>query len=294
MKRCRLVLAALFVMAVAPALVQAQIELVQRSLVDPRGLNFANGPQTRFSTAINGATHQQNPLVSYKGYQYVTYYNAQRYVCLGRRKLPNGRWNVIRFKDYRITNNDSHNTAVLGICPKDGTIHLAFDHHSTRLNYRRSVKGLANKPDEMKWNASMFSPITNKLGRVEKNLNKICYPRFLTTPTGDLLLYYRYLTSANGDGTLQFYDGDRRQWRTDYGRFIARDIDRFRHQGKISEFRCPYINGMSFQGNRLHVTWSWRDRFEKSNPRNNHSLCYAYSDDLGKTCLLYTSDAADD
>jgi len=69
------------------------------------------------------------PIETFKGWQYVTYYDAQRHVCIGRRKLPDGDWELIHFNDYLFEGNDNHNVTVLGISRIDGTIHLAFDHH---------------------------------------------------------------------------------------------------------------------------------------------------------------------
>ncbi len=43
------------------------------------------------------------------------------------------------------------------------------------------------------------------------------------------------------------------------------------------------MNSLSFAGQRLHASWVWRERFEKTDPRNQHDLCYAYSDDQGRT-----------
>jgi hypothetical protein len=33
------------------------------------------------------------------------------------------------FDDYPQTTDDGHNTVQMGICPADGTVHLAYDHH---------------------------------------------------------------------------------------------------------------------------------------------------------------------
>ena len=43
------------------------------------------------------------------------------------------------------------------------------------------------------------------------------------------------------------------------------------------------MNTLSYAGDRLHATWIWRDRFDKTSVRNQHDLCYAYSDDHGRT-----------
>lgn len=70
------------------------------------------------------------------GWRYVPYYDANRHVCLARRKLRDSSWQFIRFEDYVLNHDDVHNTISVGICPKDGTIHLSFDHHNHPLYYR--------------------------------------------------------------------------------------------------------------------------------------------------------------
>ena len=261
-----------------------QIRLVNASEVDKRTLTFAEGPAAKFSTTVNGRTHQQNPLVTYRGYQYVTYFDAQRRVCLGRRKLPDGKWDNIQFKDHKFKTNDSHNSAVIGICDKDGTIHMAFDHHATQLNYRISKIGAAHDPESVKWNAKLFSPVLHTLGTVKLD-KRVTYPRFVPAPNGNLLLYYRSVTSGNGNGEIEEYDGKRHRWRRGMGPFIARDQGTYTFDGRTSQFRCPYMNNLSYAGDRLHASWIWRDRFEKTSAKNQHDLCYVYSDDNGRTWL---------
>lgn len=97
------------------------------------------------------------------------------------------------------------------------------------------------------------------------------------------MLYYRAVTSGNGDGMIERYDGQTHQWVPGLGKFIARDIGVYEHNGRVSNYRCPYMDPLSFSSGRLHASWVWRDRFEKTNAANQHDLCYAYSDDLGKT-----------
>lgn len=261
---------------------ETALELLSESTVEPQALTFAKGPATRFGVTANGSSHQQSPITTYRGYQYVTYFDAQRQVCIGRRMLPTGPWEVITFKDHRFLTNDSHNTAVLGICEKDGTIHMAFDHHASRLNYRISQLGAANNPDKVQWDTTLFSKIHHTLGSVEPE-RSVTYPRFFPAPNGNLMLYYRSVTSANGDGMLEEYDGEKHEWTPGLGKFIARDVGVFEGNGTTSQFRCPYMNSLSYAGERLHASWVWRDRFEKTLAQNNHSLCYAYSDDDGRT-----------
>ena len=97
------------------------------------------GPRRRF--IINGNAFQQDPLVTFNGWQYAVFYSfvgngnsngssdEPLYVHVARRQLPRGAWDVLVLDDYLQTVDDGHNTVQMGICPRDGTIHLAFDHH---------------------------------------------------------------------------------------------------------------------------------------------------------------------
>ena len=117
----------------------------------------------RWGTFINGKSYQQMPLDTYQGWQYITYYDQQRQLSVGRRKLPDGAWELIHFEDYLFEGVDNHNVAVLGIGHGDGTIHLAFDHHGEPLNYRVSQPGVATDPENVKWDASLFSDVDDRL-----------------------------------------------------------------------------------------------------------------------------------
>ncbi len=250
--------------------------------VDERALTFAEGKAAKFSTTINGRSHQQSPLTSFAGFQYATYYDANRHVCVGRRQLPGGPWEVIRLTDYKIESNDAHNTAVIGICHTDGTIHLAFDHHATPLNYRVSKVGAASDPQSTPWSTELFGPVQHTLGSVITQ-ERVTYPRFFNAPSGNLMLYYRGGTSANGDGMIEQYDGHQHRWSPGLGKFISKDIGTFTDGQRTSDYRCPYMNDLWYGGNRLHASWVWRDRFKRTLAENQHDLCYVYSDDDGRT-----------
>lgn len=259
-----------------------QVVKLKKSVVDTAAMTFAKGDKTRFSTHVNGRTHQQTPIVTHRGYQYLIYYNANRHVCVGRRPLQSEQWDIIEFEDYVFKSCDSHNTAVIGICEGDGTIHLAFDHHVSELHYRVSALGAANHPDEVEWSAALFGPVTDRLGSVGP-INKLTYPRFFNAPNGNLMFYYRYVTSGNGDSTLQEYDAQTHDWTLGLGRFVARDIGEYTRDGETSIYRCAYMNNLTFSGTRLHASWVWRDRFKKTSAANQHDICYSYSDDYGRT-----------
>lgn len=252
----------------------AQIKVVKENIttIDESAL-IVNG---KFSNGINGRTFQKDALISHKGYQYIVYYNTERRVCISRRKLPNGKWNTIKFLDYRFKSNDSHNCISMGICPNDGTIHLAFDHHVDNLHYRVSKKGLANNPETMLWDASAFGSIISELETGKPII--ITYPKFWQTPDGNLQFNYRVRGSGNGDRMLVDYNTDTGKW------INTRKIDSaeggFIDMLGLSKSRCSYPNGYDYDNNgTLHVTWTWRENSQGA----NHDLMYLYSEDHGNS-----------
>lgn len=263
----------LFCLAMAgPAWPAAKVTKIHDSVVDPQALTIQGG----FGQCINGLSFQQDIVASHKGHQYLAYYDRDRQVCLARRKLPDGPWQVIRFDDYDFKSNDAHNTISIGICPNDGTIHMAFDHHGHALHYRGSRKGVATQPDRMEWKASLFGPITSELEKGRPIA--ITYPRFWQTPDGGLQFCYRRGGSGKGDRMLVDYDADSGTWRD------TRQIDS--HSGPFedamgrSKSRCSYPNGYDYGPKGwLHATWVWRE----SSQGANHDLMYACSRDRGKT-----------
>jgi len=233
---------------------------------------------SKWGMAINGKSFQQEAIISHGAYQYLVYYNAQRNVCLSRRKLPAGQWETIRFTDYLFQSNDAHNTISMGICPNDGTIHLSFDHHGHPLHYRVSRKGVATTPESITWDTSLFSPVTAELEKGKPI--RITYPRFFQTPDGELQFCYRRGGSGNGDRMLVDYGSGEGKW------FNTRQIDSgegvFGDVLGESSTRCSYPNGYTYGPNgKLHATWVWRET--GSDP--NHDLVYVYSEDQGRTWL---------
>lgn len=258
----------------------ASVDLLKDTIVDTNGLNFAEGDQTRFSTNVNGRTYQRPPLATFNGYQYVAYYDDNRHVCLGRRKLPNGDWNVIRFTDYVMPGSDSHNVVTLGICAADGTIHLSFDNHADLFNYRVSEQGVASNPETTEWSTELFGPVSNELGNLG-SIARFTYPYFFNAPNGNLMLYYRDGGSGNGNGIIQEYDGTSHNWTPGLGRFIGSTGSYNGALSNNSATRNPYLNGISYGGDRIHVSWGWRE--SSGGSQFNHDLNYAYSDDDGRT-----------
>jgi hypothetical protein len=220
---------------------------------------------------LNGESFQQDGIVSFKGFQYVAFWNAARHVVLARRELPKSAWSALEFSDYTNTEGDAHNTISIGICPGDGTLHLAFDHHVSTLHYRSSAVGLANNANSTAWSTASFTAVASHL-LGSADLTQVTYPRFVTEPGGAKMLFEARLgSSGSGDEYLWEYDSASHAW-SSLGRFIFGTGDSIN----------AYPHGLTYgrSGSRLHLTWCWRDT---SNASTNHDLIYVYSDDNGRT-----------
>lgn len=222
---------------------------------------------------LNAVVEQRDQLITCKGWQYAVYYKqktgpSDRHVTICRRQLPSGLWQSFDFADYDQTTNDDHNGIAMGICPGDGTIHLAFDMHAVPLHYRRSAPDLANNPGSYTWSVSQFGAVGANMP--PNSSSSMTYPKFATTPDGNLLFEIRDGGSGNGDEWLWKYSASTHAWT-----FMGKYID-----GKVNDNNA-YINGMQFDNiGRLQITWGWR---ETPDGTTEHDLLYAWSSDTGVT-----------
>lgn len=229
----------------------------------------------------NFVAFQQSAIMTYKGFQYMTYWNNAFKVCVARRAIPEGKWQEVELPGYSVSQthfDDNHYNISMGICENDGTIHLSYDHHNDLLRYRASVAGLANDTT-IPWSAESFGAHTNNLGEgvLVTFDGNITYPRFVSMPNGNMLFEARSGISGDGNSHLWEYDGNTHKWMY---------VGEYMHgrTGKTAGYtsKCGYINGLHYTpgGTRLHVSFIWR---ETPNPPSNHDLYYAYSDDNGRT-----------
>ncbi len=247
-KACVLTISAAYITA------SADIELIKTSVL-----------ATDANESMNGIIFQNEAILSHNGWQYASYYNnsSPRRIVIARRKFPDGDWQRFTFQDYGQTRDDGHNMISIGISPEDGTLHLSFDHHVTKLKYRWSKPGLLNNPETKNWDASQFNSITDRFdGDVEQ---RVTYPIFVHSPEGKL--YFSRRDGAHGNGDQYLYEYSNGKWTT-VGKYI---------EGNGAN---PYIDDLYFsKDGRLHVAWIWR-----TGPLESaYDICYAYSDDLGRT-----------
>ncbi len=219
-----------------------------------------------YSGLMNGESFQQDGITTFNGWQYTAFWDQDGYVNVSRRQAGAGSWQNVRLTSYRTTSGDSHNVICIGISPQDGSIHLAFDMHSDRLKYRRSITGLATSPNGAAWSADSFGAVQNSLAGT--GMPTVTYPQFFAAPDGTLQMAIRTGVSGNGDEVLYEY-----QWGS--WNYVGEIID------GTSFDNNPYLFGIEYDAEGLlHATWTVR---ETSDGSSNHDLYYAYSRDRGRS-----------
>lgn len=88
-------------------------------------------------TSVNTAIFRASPLATHGDTQFVSYYDHDGRLVLGKRNLGSDRWEL-RPTQYTGHVADAHNVISIGI-DGDGYLHVAFDHHGNRLKYARSL-----------------------------------------------------------------------------------------------------------------------------------------------------------
>lgn len=278
---------------------KAELPVAIDSTIDAHALTAAVGAP--YGRAFNGEAFQFDGLTSFAGYQYAAYWaqdvptnsSDAYHVAVGRRKLPDGPWQTLHLRDSAMRYGlnaktqkpwDVHNTVSLGVCPADGSIHLAYDHHNHPLRYRVSPAGAATRPEKTDWNRDLFAAETSQLHK-GTDVKLVCYPAFTRTPGGNLLLTMRRGQSGDGAWWVYRYDGKTRAW--DNGHQYDDGRNATYHGGKVpSHERCAYPNGWTFgPGGTLHMTYVYRENFGKGKGGNgsNHDIHYAWSPDEGRT-----------
>lgn len=269
-----------------PGWMSPGVALMKDAVVEADAYIFDSGAP--YGRVVNAVSHQDTPLLSHDGYQYSAWYDYNSsadtaHLVLARRTIDGmdiGNWETFQTSSQLVRGfeNDNHNAISLGICPADGTLHLAWDHHGHDLRYRRSVLGLCTT-NKAAWGSGMLFPEQDHLTPSMATVGGVTYPHFVTRPDGGMAMTWRTGGSGDGDQLLSHYvpgttDPGDGVW-TSALVFIDRTGS---YLGSTS--RCPYINGFDYDpSGTIHVTWTWRETPSSS----NHDICYAYSTDNGAT-----------
>lgn len=205
--------------------------------------------------SVNAVIFRRDPLTSHDGYQYVSFYNNDGEILLGRRITGTGEWDLTT-TPYTGNIKDAHNT--ISICTDgSGILHMAWDHHGHPLHYCTSAEPGSTELTGMK----------SMTGQYE---DRVTYPEFFRLPDGGLLFLYRHGSSGNGLTMLNRYDTASRSWQTIQHPLISGEGE-----------RNAYTNQIAIDNKGVwHISWCWR---EHGGVETNHDLCYGRSADDGLT-----------
>lgn len=205
-------------------------------------------------TSVNTTVFRNNSLVTQGDEQYISYYDAEGFLTLGKRKLGSEKWTLHRTQ-YKGNVKDAHNVISM-MLDGEGYIHVSFDHHGHPLNYCRSK-----------------APHSLELGEKEPmtgvDEGNVTYPEFYRLAGGDLLFAYRSGSSGRGNLVLNRYSVKERKW----NRVQDVLID---GEGKRNAYWQLYVDERGV----IHLSWVWRETWYVE---TNHDLCYARSSDNGVT-----------
>jgi hypothetical protein len=203
---------------------------------------------------INAVIFRRNSITTHGNIQVVAFYDADSRLVLARRLLATRQWQIHR-TEYQGKVEDAHKAISIAI-DGAGFLHLAWNHHVSRLQYCRSVR-----PNSLE--------LTAALPMVGDKEERVTYPEFYNLADGNLLFLYRDGASGNGNLILNHYDAKAKKW----SRLKDRLID---GEGE----RNAYWQMATDAKGQIHLSWVWR---ETPDVATNHDLCYAKSTDGGKS-----------
>jgi hypothetical protein len=204
--------------------------------------------------SVNTVIFRKNSLVTHRNLQYISFYDAESFLVIGKRKSGARRWELKR-TNYKGNTADAHNTISI-MTDGDGYLHISWDHHNNPLNYIKSTTpgGLV---------------FTKKLSMTGKSEKQLSYPEFYRMKNGNLLFFYRDGASGQGNLVMNQYDIKTRSWTQLHGNLID-------GQRQRNAYWQACVDALGV----IHLSWVWR---ETPDVASNHDLCYARSRDGGRS-----------
>jgi len=182
--------------------------------------------------SVNVVVFRKNSLVSYRDTQFISYYDENRFVVLGKRRLDAPSWEIRR-TNLQGNIDDAHNMISIMV-DGDGYLHVAWNHHNNKLHYVRSVK-----PGSLE--------LTNEMPMTGISENRVSYPEFYRMPNGNLLFFYRDGQSGQGNLVINEYETQIKQWRQLQSNLID-------GEGQ----RNAYWQACIDKKGTIHLSWVWR------------------------------------
>jgi hypothetical protein len=204
--------------------------------------------------SVNTVIFRKNAITSLNGIQFISYYDADGYVILGKRTITDSNW-VLSKTRYKGRISDAHRSISIAL-DGQGFLHMAWDHHGNKLRYCRGLQPFSLELGEE-------LPMT---GQLEDN---VTYPEFYRLPDGRLLFFYRDGSSGNGNLVINIYSAAEHQWTR-----LQQNL--LNGEGQRNAYWQVCVDDKGY----IHISWVWR---ESPDVASNHDLCYAVSKDAGKS-----------
>ncbi len=195
----------------------------------------------------------QFDLYSIGNFQFVAFYDTDRWMTVASRVLTNTTWKFKRLPSQ--TGWDSHSYVTLGV-DSAGFIHVSGNMHNEPLVYFRSTK---------RGDVDSLVRVPEMTGLLEGSVTQ---PRFFCGTRNELLFSYRHGVSGNAINLFNVYDVASGTW--------SRLLDVPILSGEGSRSAYPYGPSPGPDG-FFHMFWVWRDSFDIM---SNHDLSYARSRDF--------------
>lgn len=224
--------------------IQGFAQEIQKSTV---GLGWSNN-------SVNAVVFRGKALTTYKDIQFTAYYNLEGKLVLAKRNLGDAQWQV-QTTQYSGNVSDAHNSISI-IVDNEGYVHVSWDQHNTKLRYAKSIKPFGLE-------------LSEELTMTGKQEERVTYPEFHKLSNGKLLFCYRSGESGRGNMVINEYNVATQQWTQLQNNLLDGE-----------EQRSAYWQMTVGKNNTVYISWVWRETWDVS---TNHDLCFAMSEDGGRT-----------
>jgi BNR repeat-containing family member len=217
------------------------------------------------ANTINAVIFRHHAILTVGHLQFLAFYRNLHKIRVFQRDL-NTEQIVVCDIEGAYNLQDAHNCISLGV-DRQGFLHISYDHHGSKLRYRRSKHPL----DIHEWSDEL--PMSGKYE------DKVTYPAFLIQPNGKpMLLLYRDGIWNRGTARLKEYSEETCTW-TDRAVAILSGADHWPWTSN-AYWNHPTISS----DGTIHLSFVWRTDFVDQEKRiNNSNIDYAQSVDSGMT-----------
>ncbi|WP_414828636.1 BNR repeat-containing protein [Alteromonas sp. H39] len=214
-------------------------------------------------TSVNTVIFRQESIVTIDKIQFTAFYASPSILRIISRNTVTGSVATYDLEGtYRL--QDAHNSISIGI-DRDRYIHISYEHHGSRLKYRRTEKPLC------------ISSWTSELSMTSNKEDKVTYPTFILPENeSPLMMLYRDGNWRSGTAYLKWYDENTLCW-YDYPHPILSGAT-----NSPWTSNAYWNNPVKDSYGNLHLSYCWRtDYFDESLLVNNINIGYAVSYDDG-------------